>query len=224
MLERGSRPGVQPGGWYQNGGFTDAGNSNRNRPGSNAGNSRSGNGTKLGNDLFDDQGRPKLPYNGSASRNDPPGMRNGEIREIDRAGTWRKRRPTDLDASDGGFVFIPHEDVLQELVRRGIKTTTIKLPNGKSIKCVVSLMQLMGGCGMSDANLQDQEAVARPPPKVPFKPELNQHNGGRTTEEPAEKDHGPGAIQSGQQIGSGLLTPQKQPEKDPKKPQFNFKP
>ena len=36
------------------------------------------------------------------------------------------------------------------------------------------LLQLGGGCGISDPNLQDQEAIARPPPDIPFKPELQE--------------------------------------------------
>ena len=50
---------------------------------------------------------------------------------------------------------------------------SIPIPGtSKSLTCVVSLLQLGGGCGVSDPNLNDQEATARPPPDIPFKPDL----------------------------------------------------
>ena len=42
---------------------------------------------------------------------------------------------------------------------------------------MVSLLQLGGGCGIEDPNLQDQEAEFRKPPDVPFKPELQEDQG-----------------------------------------------
>jgi hypothetical protein len=38
----------------------------------------------------------------------------------------------------------------------------------------VSILQLGGGCGIEDPNMQDQEAEARKPPDVPFKPDLQE--------------------------------------------------
>ena len=209
-----------PGGWTTRQGASDWGNSNRNRDGSNQGSRDARDGMLKGNDLFDEQGKPKLPYKGSASRNDPPGLRNGEIRDIDRAGTWRKRRPTDIGGS-GSMVWLPNEDVLEELVRRGIKDFSIKIPGTSAVlKCRVSLLQLGGGCMPDDPNMQDQEAIARPPPKVPYKPELNQHNGGRQTDKPPE-DFGPGAILPGQEIKKVQGTVPLPPP-PPKKPTFKF--
>lgn len=215
----GPRSTPAPGGWYQNRPADDWGNSTRNRDGSSQGSRNSREGMLTGNDLFDEQGKPKLPYKGSASRNDPPGLRNGEIRDLDRAGTWRKRRPTDIGGS-GSMVWLPNEDVLEELVRRGIKDFQIKIPGTSSVlRCRISLLQLGGGCMPDDPNMQDQEAVARPPPSVPYKPELNQHNGGRQTDTPPA-DFGPGAIMPGQQIkkvdGSTQVPPPQ------KKPSFKF--
>src|SRR5690606_13285858 len=71
------------------------------------------------------------------------------------------------------------ESLLAEWVRKGIKSVAIPIPgtNGKRITCVVSLLQLGGGCGISDPNLNEQAAEARPPPDVPFKPQLQQDNG-----------------------------------------------
>lgn len=60
-------------------------------------------------------------------------------------------------------------------MRRGIKSMAIPIPGtSKKINCTISLLQLGGGCGISDPNLQDQEAIARPPPDIPFKPELQE--------------------------------------------------
>ena len=42
---------------------------------------------------------------------------------------------------------------------------------------VISLLQLGGGCGISDPDLNEQPADGRPPPDVPFKPELQEDNG-----------------------------------------------
>jgi hypothetical protein len=39
---------------------------------------------------------------------------------------------------------------------------------------VVSILQLGGGCYVTDPNLTDQEATARPPPDIPWKPELQE--------------------------------------------------
>ena len=63
-------------------------------------------------------------------------------------------------------------------MRRGIKTVSIPIPGTtKKIDCAVSLLALGGGCGISDPNLNEQPAEARPPPDVPFKPELQGDNG-----------------------------------------------
>ena len=71
--------------------------------------------------------------------------------------------------------WVPHEDLLQEWVRRGVKEVLIPIPGTtKKIRCMVSLLQAAGGCTITDPNLQDQEAVARPPPDVPFKPDLQE--------------------------------------------------
>ena len=60
-------------------------------------------------------------------------------------------------------------------MRRGIREVQIAIPGtSKKIRCVVSLLQLGGGCGITDPDMQDQEAEARPPPDVPWKPELQE--------------------------------------------------
>ena len=216
----GPRPAAQTGGWYQNATANDWGNSNRERPGQKQG-ARDGQAGLQGNDLFDEQGKPKLPYNGSASRNDPPGLVNGEVRDLDRVGTWRKRRPTDANLPGSNMVWLPHETLLDEWVRRGVKEVRVRIPGTTTtVRCKVSVLALGGACGLTDPNLEDQEAIARPPPSVPFKPELNQHNGGRREGQKVE-DFGPGAIMPGQAIkpvGKDDLPPSPQF----KKPTFKF--
>ncbi len=211
---------AQSGGWYQNATADDWGNSNRERPGQKQG-ARDGQTGLQGNDLFDEQGKPKLPYKGSASRNDPPGLVNGEVRDLDRVGTWRKRRPTDANLPGSSMVWLPHETLLDEWVRRGIKEVRVRIPGTTTtIRCKVSVLALGGACGLTDPNLEDQEVIARPPPSVPFKSELNQHNGGRREDQKVE-DFGPGAIMPGQAIkpvGKDALPPSPQS----KKPAFKF--
>ncbi|MDQ3229479.1 MAG: transmembrane repetitive protein, partial [Pseudomonadota bacterium] len=67
----------------------------------------------------------------------------------------------------------------QEWVRRGIKTLSIPIPGtSKRLECVVSILQAGGGCGLSDSEkLFEQPAIARPPPAIPFKPELHENQG-----------------------------------------------
>jgi hypothetical protein len=69
--------------------------------------------------------------------------------------------------------WIPGGTLLQEWVRRGIRNVSIPIPGtNKRLACVVSVLQLGGGCGLVDPNLNEQPAVARPPPDIPFRPEL----------------------------------------------------
>ena len=73
---------------------------------------------------------------------------------------------------------MPNESLLAEWVRKGRKTVAIPIPGtSKKINCVVSLLQLGGGCSIVDPNLNEQPAEGRPPPDVPFKPELQEDNG-----------------------------------------------
>jgi hypothetical protein len=72
------------------------------------------------------------------------------------------------------------ESLLAEWVRKGIKNIEIPIPGTNTrISCVVSLLQFGGGCGLSNPNMQEQPAQARPPPDVPFKKELQEENGSR---------------------------------------------
>ncbi|MGV7167790.1 transmembrane repetitive protein [Xanthomonas citri] len=105
--------------------------------------------------------------------------------QIAQGGTWLKRPPYGYTPTSLDKYWMPNQTLLQEWVRRGLKKIEIPIPGTTTkISCVVSLLQLGGGCGLSDPNLNDQPATARPPPDVPFKRELQEdkgalpHNGG----------------------------------------------
>lgn len=115
---------------------------------------------------------------GTASPGAPPGTHSDEITNLDRSGTWLKRKPVDYQPTRLDKFWMPHETLLQEWVRKGIKQVSIRIPGtSKRVVCVVSLLQLGGGCGISDPNLNEQPATARPPPDIPFKPHLQEDNG-----------------------------------------------
>ncbi len=146
----------------------DWGASNRNVPGNSTAGRAPG--------LFNSDGSVRLPGDsGRAGGGLPPGTVIEDFEKIDRMGTWLKRPPLDYTPSRFDRFWIPHENLLEEWVRRGVKNVAIPLPGtSKRIVCKVSLLQVGGGCTIEDPNLQDQEAIARPPPDVPFKPELQQ--------------------------------------------------
>jgi hypothetical protein len=162
----GPRPAAAPGAWSTAKAGDDWGASDRNRAGGQAGNAG----------LFDENGRPRLAPGTSAAAGGglPPGMIEEDIRDLDRAGTWLKRKnPLPYEPTAFDRYWLPGETLLQEWVRRGVREVQIRIPGtGKKIHCVVSLLQLGGGCGIDDPNMQDQEATARKPPDVPYKPEL----------------------------------------------------
>ena len=145
----------------------DWGESDRNRDG----------GQRGASGIFDEQGRPRLPPGAGATAGDamPPGVVFEDIQDLDRAGTWLKRPPIDYRPTAFDRYWMPGGTLLEEWVRRGIREVQIAIPGtSKKIRCVVSLLQLGGGCGITDPDMQDQEAEARPPPDVPWKPELQE--------------------------------------------------
>ncbi|HZX77733.1 transmembrane repetitive protein [Lysobacter sp.] len=148
----------------------DWGESTRNRPGGQRG---------LTPGLYNSDGSVRVPEpSGSASPGQPPGTITEEIRDLDRAGTWLKRKPNDFEPTTFDKYWVPHETLLAEWVRKGVQKVAIPIPGtSKRIECVVSLLALGGGCGLSDPNLNDQPAGARPPPDIPFKPGLQEDNG-----------------------------------------------
>ena len=171
----GPRPDAAPGAWPTPQRGDDWGEGDRNRPGGNAG-TRSG--------LFNADGSPKLPPGTAAPGGGfPPGSDDWTRDLLDRNGTWAKRPPLGYEPTRFDEYWIPSGTLLQEWVRRGLKTLAIPIPgSSKKINCTISILQLGGGCGISDANLQDQEATARPPPDIPYKPELQE--GGAPAQQP----------------------------------------
>jgi len=129
--------------------------------------------------LFNPDGSVRSPPAAAPSGNAPPGSVEQRIANLDRAGKWLQRPGLPYKKSAFEQYWIPHETLLQEWVRKGIKTLSIPIPGtSKRLECVVSILQVGGGCGMSDSEkLFEQPAVARPPPDIPFKPELHEDQG-----------------------------------------------
>ena len=101
-----------------------------------------------------------------------------EIRDLDRAGTWLRRPPVGYEPTKFDRYWRPNETLLAEWVRKSITTVRIPIPGtNKHIVCQTVLLALGGGCGITDPNLNEQPATARPPPDIPFKPELQEDNG-----------------------------------------------
>jgi hypothetical protein len=159
---------ARPGAWPTPKRGDDWGDSNRNRPGGIAG-SKDG--------LLNSDGTPRLPP-GNASEPGggyPPGYDTWSREAIDRNGTWLKRPPNNYTPTMFDQYWVPSETLLEEWVRKSIKEVSIPIPGtSKKIKCTVALLMLGGACGVTDPNMNDQEAVARPPPDIPWKPELQE--------------------------------------------------
>lgn len=141
--------------------------------------------------LFDGEGRVRLPGAGEgattgntagegvAERGAPGGDSDAWTRDrIDQSGTWLKRPPYDYDPTSLDRYWVPNDSLLAEWVRKGMKSVAIPIPGtGKNISCVISILQLGGGCGITDPNINLRPSDGRPPPDVPFKPELQEDNG-----------------------------------------------
>ena len=166
----GPKPTPAPGTWSNLKTDDDWGGSDRNRPGAQRGDSPG---------LYNGDGRPRLAdAPGSASPGQPPGTITAEIKDLDRAGTWLRRKPNDYEPTGLDKYWRPNETLLAEWVRRSVQTVFIPIPGtGKRIQCSVVLLMAGGGCGINDPNLNDQPAGARPPPEVPFKKHLQEDNG-----------------------------------------------
>lgn len=137
-----------------------------------------------GSGLYDRDGKLRVPAEGdgnasAAVRGAPGGDKDGWSRErISSSGTWLKRPPYDYSPTSFDQYWLPNESLLAEWVRNGVKEIEIPIPGSNShIKCVVSLLQFGGGCGLTDPNKNEQPAEARPPPDVPFKKALQEDNG-----------------------------------------------
>lgn len=145
----------------------DWGASNRNAPGS----ASAGAAQKPG--LFNADGSVRLPGDGiagGAPSVGPPGSRQAQQADADRASKWLERPEYPYEPTMFDKFWVPNESLLAEWVRRSIKEVEIPIPGtSKTVKCVVSILALGGACGLSDPNLNEQPASARPPPDIPVK-------------------------------------------------------
>lgn len=166
----GPKPTPAPGTWTAPKRADDWGQSTRNVPGGQKGDTPG---------LYSGDGRPRIAdAPGSASPGRPPGTITEEIKDLDRAGTWLRRKPTDYEPTALDKYWRPNETLLAEWVRRSVQTVMIPIPGtSKRIQCSVVLLMAGGGCGIDDPNLNDQPAEARPPPDIPFKKHLQEDNG-----------------------------------------------
>lgn len=166
----GPRPTAAPGGWSDPARGDDWAASDQQRDGGQAGQPAG---------LFDSDGRIRLAETpGSSTTGDPPGTVTEEIANLDRAGTWLRRPPNDYEPTSLDRFWRPNETLLEEWVRRSVTTVRIPIPgSSKTIVCQTVLLAMGGGCGIEDPNMVDQPASARPPPDIPFKPELQEGDG-----------------------------------------------
>lgn len=171
----GAGPGLKPapGGWPGEAKSDDWGASTRNVAGTGNGQGQKGDG-KSG--LFNADGSPRLPDEWS---------KNSGI-DLDRAGTWFKRPGLEYRGTRFDQYWIPQGTLLQEWVRRGIKRLSIPIPGSSAkLECVISLLQLGGGCLPVNPDVNEQSSTGRAAPDIPFKPELQEDNG--SVREPAPK-------------------------------------
>ncbi|MGG2099406.1 hypothetical protein [Stenotrophomonas sp. NRRL B-14846] len=179
----GAHPAPDPGNWATPAKGDDWGSSSRNRDGASSG-ARQASTAGKGSGLFNADGSVRVPGqegDGHAERGAPGGANDGWSKErIAQSGTWLKRPPYDYTPTSFDKYWVPQESLLAEWVRKGVKAMEIPLPGTNTrISCVISILQAGGGCGLTNPNMQDQPAVARPPPDIPFKKELQEDNGSR---------------------------------------------
>ncbi|MFT3762514.1 MAG: hypothetical protein QM761_07860 [Pseudoxanthomonas sp.] len=145
----------------------DWGVSDRNAPGQDAGAA----GRKPG--LFNADGSLRVGDDlagKTTTQPGPPGSRAQQAADADRANKWLERVEYAYEPTMFDKYWVPRESLLEEWVRKGIKSVEVSIPGtGKKVRCVVSMLQLGGGCGLFDPNLNDQPATARPPPEIPVK-------------------------------------------------------
>ena len=142
--------------------------------GTGTGNGRNGDGNgKSG--LYNDDGSLRLPDEWTQIS----GL------DLDRSGTWLKRPGLEYKATRFDQYWIPQGNLLEEWVRRGIKKVSIPIPgSSRRLQCVVSLLALGGACMPVSDDVNEQPAMARPPPDIPFKPQLQEDNGSVKPQDP----------------------------------------
>lgn len=165
----GSKP--APGGWPSVAKSDDWGAASRNVAGTGVGD---GAGTGKGRDgvgkpgLFDGDGGVRL----ADEWTEQSGI------DVDRSGTWLKRPGLEYRGTRFDQYWVPGGTLLEEWVRKGIKKVAIPIPGSKrQLRCVVSILPPGAICNPYSPDVNEQPARARPPPDVPFKPELQEDNG-----------------------------------------------
>lgn len=168
----GPKPAPTPGNWPSPQRADDWGSSDTERPGAQRGEPPG---------LYNSDGSVRLAETpGSASPGQAPGTITEEIADLDRAGTWLRRPPNDYEPTAFDKYWRPNETLLAEWVRKSVTTIRIPIPGtSKYIECTTMMLVMGGACGIGDPNLNEQPATARPPPDIPFKPELQEGNGSR---------------------------------------------
>ncbi|HET8817917.1 MAG TPA: hypothetical protein VFM73_00035 [Xanthomonadaceae bacterium] len=155
-----------PGGWPAPSRGDDWDDALRNRAGANEGGDAG---------LFDGTGRPRLAGTGDAGPpgGAPPGSEARAAIDLAKGGTWLRRPPYDYKPTRFDAFWIPTGTLLEEWVRKGIRQVSIPVPGtSMEIVCVVSILQLGGGCGLDDLDVNDEPSSGKAAPDVPFKPEL----------------------------------------------------
>jgi hypothetical protein len=138
----------------------------RNTPGQPGGRAGEGPG------LFNADGSVRVPSDatGDSTRPGAPGSRQQQRADADRGSKWLERVEYPYDPTMFDKFWVPNESLLEEWVRKNIREVSIPVPgSSKKVRCVVSLLQLGGGCMVTDPNLNEQPAEARPPPDIPVK-------------------------------------------------------
>ena len=122
--------------------------------------------------LFNADGSVRVPSDatGDSTRPGAPGSRQQQRADADRGSKWLERVEYPYDPTMFDKFWVPNESLLEEWVRKNIREVSIPVPgSSKKVRCVVSLLQLGGGCTVTDPNLNEQPAEARPPPEIPVK-------------------------------------------------------
>ena len=154
-----------PGGWPSPAKTDDWGASKRNVAGTGTGTGKDA-GAKPG--LFNNDGSPRLA--------DEWTKQSGI--DVDRAGTWLKRPGLEYRGTRFDRYWVPNGTLLEEWVRKGIKQVAIPIPGTRrQLRCVVSMLPPGAICNPYSPDVNEQPARARPPPDIPFKPELQEDNG-----------------------------------------------
>ncbi|MFT4247012.1 MAG: hypothetical protein QM581_03100, partial [Pseudomonas sp.] len=172
----GSKPADRSGGWASPTAGEDWGLGDRNQPG------RQDGAAKPGQGLYNRDGSLRVPGQGeqaSDGRGAPGSATDTWSRDrVAQSGTWLKRPPYDYTPTSFDKYWVPNQSLLEEWVSKGIKKIEIAIPGTSTrISCVVSLLQVGGGCALTNPNMNEQPATARPPPDIPFKKELQEDNG-----------------------------------------------